>query len=118
LTKQAILWHPTLAMRKTNIPNTIAPDEENPNQAEIDGVVFTCHPKIKADRYFAPIIGQCGEMPASGEVMVIDGKPQWDTAEIHDTLDRPLCDKIIRWMGNRPCLPFANWELELLAPAT
>lgn len=62
----------------TTIPNTIAPDSDYHRKAEIDGVIVYASNMI--DACFAALRDTTNKVV--GEVLMLDGSPEWNTAEI------------------------------------
>ena len=63
---------------KTTIPNTIAPDPNMPRRAEIDGIIVYASNMI--DACFAALRDETNRI--IGEVLMLDGSPEWNTAEV------------------------------------
>ena len=62
----------------TTIPNTIAPSKDLARKCEIDGIIVYASNMI--DACFAALRDETNKVV--GNVLMLDGKPEWDTAEI------------------------------------
>lgn len=92
---------------KTRTPNTIAPNVENPFAAELDGIAFRMdNPPRMVDRNFALITGVDNGEKLTGSVFLIDGKPEWETAEIDDSFNHAIVNEWIGKRGNQPAWNF------------
>lgn len=96
-----------LRLAKTRIPNTIS-ETDNPLVAELDGITFRMDSRPRMiDRNFALITGVDNGEKLTGSVFLIDGRPEWETAEIDCAFNFATVREWVGKLGNRPEWNFA-----------